>query len=103
MIVVSPFSRGGLVCSDTFDHTSTLRFLETRFRARVPNLTAWRRRKTGDLTSAFNFAARPKYGQPSLPTPAGSSQCTAKPLPVTPGPFPKQQKGHRKRPSGIVG
>ena len=31
MLVVSPFSRGGYVCSDTFDHTSQLRFLETRF------------------------------------------------------------------------
>ena len=59
MLVVSPFSRGGLVSSDTFDHTSTLRFLETRFGARVPNLSAWRRKTTGDLTSAFNFAAKP--------------------------------------------
>jgi hypothetical protein len=54
MLVVSPFSRGGLVCSDTFDHTSTLRLLETRFGVEVPNLSAWRRRVTGDLTSAFN-------------------------------------------------
>ena len=59
MLVVSPFSRGGLVCSDTFDHTSTLRFLETRFGAQVPNLSKWRRGVTGDLTSAFNFAASP--------------------------------------------
>jgi phospholipase C len=58
MLVVSPFSRGGLVCSDTFDHTSTLRFLETRFGVRVPNLSSWRRKVTGDLTSAFNFALR---------------------------------------------
>ena len=36
MLVVSPFSRGGLVSSDTFDHTSTLRFLETRFGVEVP-------------------------------------------------------------------
>ena len=67
MIVVSPFSRGGLVCPDTFDHTSTLRFIETRFRARVPNLSRWRRGVTGDLTSAFDFAAKPRYGQPALP------------------------------------
>ena len=31
MLVVSPFSRGGYVCSDVLDHTSHLRFLETRF------------------------------------------------------------------------
>lgn len=28
-IVISPFSRGGHICSDVFDHTSLLRFLET--------------------------------------------------------------------------
>src|SRR5262249_14593665 len=31
MLVISPYSRGGFVCSETFDHTSLLRFLETRF------------------------------------------------------------------------
>ena len=64
MLVVSPFTRGGLVCSDTFDHTSTLRFLETRFGVEVPNLSAWRRSVTGDLTSAFNFAAPPNASVP---------------------------------------
>src|SRR5215471_5457590 len=29
MLIVSPFSRGGFVSSDLFDHTSVLRFLET--------------------------------------------------------------------------
>ena len=29
-LVISPFSRGGYVCSQTFDHTSLLRFIETR-------------------------------------------------------------------------
>ncbi len=37
LLVVSPFSRGGYVCSDTFDHTSQLRFLETRFGVKAPN------------------------------------------------------------------
>src|SRR5581483_10645905 len=55
-LVVSPFARGGFVCSQPFDHTSTLRFIETRFGAEVPNLSSWRRSVTGDLTSAFNFA-----------------------------------------------
>ncbi len=108
MLVVSPFSRGGLVCSDVFDHTSTLRFLETRFGARVPNLSAWRRRVTGDLTSAFNFAGVPRYGKPSLPRPSPSAgtMClpsTATPLTATTGPFPRQEHGRRRRPSGIVG
>ena len=38
-LIVSPFSRGGFVCSDTFDHTSTLQLLEARFGVEVPNLT----------------------------------------------------------------
>src|SRR6202790_5156882 len=40
MLIVSPFSRGGFVSSGLFDHTSVLRFLETRFGAEVPNLSA---------------------------------------------------------------
>jgi phospholipase C len=106
MLVVSPFSRGGLVCSNTFDHTSTLRFLETRFRVRVPNLSAWRRKHTGDLTAAFDFAAAPMYGRPRLPkvNVGQFAKCdipSEKP-PVVKGGFPKQEKGKRGRPSGIV-
>ena len=102
MLVVSPFSRGGLVCSDRFDHTSTLRFLETRFGARVPNLSAWRRRTTGDLTSAFNFAARPNASRPALAAP-GSTTCSgAPPVAATAQPFPRQPKVKRRKPSGIV-
>ena len=55
MMIVSPFSRGGFLCSDVFDHTSILRFLEARFGAEVPNLSEWRREVTGDLTSAFQL------------------------------------------------
>jgi phospholipase C len=104
MLVVSPFSRGGLVCSDTFDHTSTLRFLETRFGVRVPNLSSWRRKATGDLTSAFNFAAAPRTGVPSLPQPDATTAVCAQNTPVTvpSQPFPKQERGKRRRPSGIV-
>jgi phospholipase C len=102
MLVVSPFSRGGLVCSKTFDHTSTLRFLETRFGVEVPNLSKWRRQTTGDLTDAFNFAAKPKNGAPSLPTVAADSCSAWTPPTTTSGPFPKQEKGTRKRPSGVV-
>jgi phospholipase C len=65
--VVSPFSRGGYVCGDTFDHTSTLRLLETRFGVEVPNLTAWRRATCGDLTSAFGFGEPPRLDVPPMP------------------------------------
>jgi phospholipase C len=55
MIVVSPWSKGGYVCSQTFDHTSIIQFMEARFGVHEPNISAWRRTVSGDLTSAFNF------------------------------------------------
>ena len=67
MLIISPFSRGGFISSDLFDHTSVLRFLETRFGAEVPNLSAWRRATVGDMTSAFNFT-KPDTSIPSLPS-----------------------------------
>ena len=90
------------MCSKTFDHTSTLRFLETRFGVEVPNLSKWRRETTGDLTAAFNFAAKPKNGRPSLPTVAPDSCPVWAPPKSTGGPFPKQEQGKRKKPSGVV-
>ncbi|MHB8656441.1 MAG: alkaline phosphatase family protein [Solirubrobacteraceae bacterium] len=71
MLVVSPFARGGFVCTETFDHTSVLRFLETRFGAEVPNLTAWRRGVVGDLTTAFNFV-KVNSSVPALPQPSAA-------------------------------
>jgi len=56
-IVVSPWTRGGFVCSEVFDHTSVLRFLERRFGVMEPNISAWRRTVCGDLTSCFDFRA----------------------------------------------
>ncbi|WP_033294064.1 phosphocholine-specific phospholipase C [Amycolatopsis jejuensis] len=66
MLVVSPWSRGGWVCSETFDHTSIVRFLEKRFRVQEPNISPWRRAVCGDLTSAFDFR-RTDRGVPELP------------------------------------
>ncbi|MFI5879856.1 phosphocholine-specific phospholipase C [Streptomyces sp. NPDC051554] len=56
MIVVSPWSKGGYVCSETFDHTSVIRFMETRFGVHEPNISPWRRAICGDLTGAFDFS-----------------------------------------------
>ena len=59
MIVASPWSRGGWVNSQLFDHTSTLmfleRFVEGKFgkTVREDNISAWRRAISGDLTSIF--------------------------------------------------
>jgi phospholipase C len=55
MYVISPWSRGGWVNSQVFDHTSVIRFLEQRFGVHEPNISPWRRAVCGDLTSAFNF------------------------------------------------
>jgi phospholipase C len=66
-LAISPFSAGGYLCSDTFDHTSILRFIETRFGVPVPNLTAWRRSVTGDLTTALALSKPPVTAVPPLP------------------------------------
>jgi phospholipase C len=56
MYIVSPWSKGGWVNSQVFDHTSTLRFVERRFGVAESNISPWRRAVSGDLTSCFNFA-----------------------------------------------
>jgi phospholipase C len=66
-LVVSPFSRGGYLCSDVSDNTSTLRFIESRFGVTVPNLSAWRRSVTTDMTSALALSRPPDTSVPSLP------------------------------------
>ncbi len=78
MIVVSPFSTGGYVCHDTFDHTSQLRLLETLFGATVPNLSSWRRSVTGDLTAALPHTGAPNTTAPTLPV--TSDNVHAKPI-----------------------
>src|SRR6266404_1631659 len=111
MLVISPFSRGGFVSSDLFDHTSVLRFLETRFGAEVPNLSAWRRAAVGDLTSALNFK-KPDQSIPNLPStlpgiPQAIVQCAANLAGTTPYTVPNpqtvptQEAGSAPRPSGV--
>ncbi|MBP2157529.1 MULTISPECIES: phosphocholine-specific phospholipase C [Asticcacaulis] len=55
MYAISPWSKGGYVASEVFDHTSVIRFLERRFGVQEPNISAWRRAVCGDLTSCFDF------------------------------------------------
>jgi len=111
-LVISPFSKGGFVCHDTFDHTSTLRLIETRFGVEVPHLTPWRRSITGDLTSAFNFAT-PDFTRPTLPIVGPTNfdahpECITEELTMAPSPTPTQQTlphqepGTRPSPSGVV-
>ena len=101
MIVVSPWTRGGWVSSEVFDHTSVIRFLETWTAAigkpaTCPNISTWRRAVCGDLTSVFDFTA-PVYGLPALPdtsTVIGESSCTLLPNPTpTTNALPAQESG----------
>ena len=107
LLVLSPFSRGGFLCSETFDHTSLLRFLETRFGAEVPNLSAWRREVTGDLTGAFNFAQpndtmgrHPRIELSESEVVEGGCEEKNAPLVVPPNSFPVQEEREWGHPSG---
>ena len=102
-LVISPFSRGGYISGTTFDHTSTLRLLETRFGVEVPNLSKWRRDTCGDMTTAFAFHA-PRLDIPHLPETAAAVRMAEQramrlPRPVVPATqaMPKQETGPRTR------
>ena len=102
LIVVSPWTKGGWVNSQLFDHTSVLRLLEARFGVAEPQITSWRRAITGDLTSVFDFAAADRAAAIGLPNAAGlparalaqASLPTPRP-PTIPTPPPHQEPGAR--------
>ena len=60
MVIASPWSKGGFVNSQVFDHTSSLMFMEkwlskkTGKNIKSNNISDWRRNICGDLTSAFH-------------------------------------------------
>lgn len=102
-LVVSPWSKGGRVNSQLFDHTSQLRFLETWLtegkglsfdKVRCRHLSPWRRAVCGDLTSVFDFAG------PDAVWPAGVPRSAAYPkhggskdaLPPATQSLPRQEK-----------
>jgi phospholipase C len=100
-IIVSPWTVGGLVCHDTFDHTSVIQLLETVTGVPNPNITAWRRKTAGNLTAALGTTASGVI--PRLPaTTAELEQAEAEVvrfrLPDIPGrkqSFPVQSAGSR--------
>lgn len=124
-LIMSPYSRGGLVASQHYDHTSQLRLLERRFgvpipghdpNAHQPGLSSWRRDSVGDLTDAFDFGSPPADAPPPLPTPDPATVANAvrecirilratldrgEPYPVPPNQMPVQDSTPpRRHPSG---
>jgi phospholipase C len=100
MFVVSPWSKGGWVSSETFDHTSVIRFMERRFGVLEPNITPWRRAVAGDLTSAFDFS-RVESAVPPLPDTSewkpfdDKRHPSYRPTPPAQGSMPNQEPGIR--------
>ncbi|MEV7405781.1 phosphocholine-specific phospholipase C [Streptomyces sp. NPDC091267] len=100
MIVVSPWSTGGYVCSETFDHTSIIRFMESRFGVHEPNISPWRRAICGDLTSAFDFRLNAGHATrlpdtDSYRPPNPEPYQTYTPVPPTTATMPRQEPGTR--------
>ena len=103
-LLVSPLSRGGYVCSEIFDHTSTLRLIEARFGVEIAGLSAWRRRICGDLTSALALGTAPQWDVPAMPETAhalGLAEARVMTLPAPEVPvkqvMPTQEPGRRRR------
>ena len=100
MIVVSPWSKGGWVNSELFDHASLIQFIEKRFDLREENITPWRRAVCGDLTSAFNFK-NPNDSVVHLPStvayvpPDNEKHPDYKPVPPVNQAMPVQEQGVR--------
>jgi len=106
MLVVSPWSKGGWVCSEVFDHTSLIRFLEKRFAHHKrdlieANITPWRRTVCGDLTSAFDFR-NPNAAPVPLPDTSAYEPLNHNrypdyvPTPPTTQSVPRQEPGVRR-------
>jgi phospholipase C len=100
-LMISPFSKGGHVVSNVYDHTSQLQLLEKRFGVHIPNISKWRRKTVGDLSQTLMRKA-PDASVPSLPKtavlmPQGgscmvSNQITDADSGAAVGKFPRKQK-----------
>ncbi len=110
MTVISPWSVGGFVSSEVFDHTSVLRFLEEWTGVREPNISDWRRTACGDLTSAFDFATAQRQPEVEQPGPVPASVRRWSPVPPVDQVLPEHEPGSRParpvpyapRASGVV-
>ncbi|TDO21657.1 phosphocholine-specific phospholipase C [Pedobacter duraquae] len=124
LVIASPWSRGGNVCSEVFDHTSVLQLMEkllshrTGKKIEAANISSWRRTICGDLSSVFQpyhgesvkFPVRPVkerfmeqiYNSQFKPDPLGYIQLSAAQIaeanahPSISSVLPKQEPGIRK-------
>ena len=104
LMILSPWTRGGWVYSETADHTSVIRLMERWTKAigkpaRSRQISPWRRRVCSDLVRAFDFE-HPVYGLPKLPSVTADDvvdyPVTAyRPNPVT-NEMPAQEPGTRR-------
>jgi phospholipase C len=100
-VIVSPWTVGGFVCHDTFDHTSVTRLLELVTGVTNPNITQWRRQTVGDFTAALGSVPSGRF--PRLPgtkaqLEAAESEVLEFQLPPIPGAsqtFPVQPPGSK--------
>ncbi len=101
LLIVSPWTRGNIVLSQVFDHTSVIKLIESRFNVSCPNISPWRRMVTGDMTAAFDWD-HPNYTWPTLPDTSSYPndtiyQCEHLPKPEIPATqtYPQQEPGTR--------
>jgi phospholipase C len=103
-IIVSPWTAGGWVCSEPFDHTSNLQLLECVTGVEAPNISAWRRQTFGDFTSALRFDGH-RAAPPSLRGTQEADTLARQTYASLPAPrfpsadqvLPSQQPGRRPR------
>jgi phospholipase C len=92
LVMISPWTRGGYVCSEVFDHTSTIMLIEEWSKslgkpAICPYISDWRRSVSGNMLSAIDFT-RFDNSFPALPAAASLLAIAAKDntLPAVPQP-----------------
>jgi phospholipase C len=100
-VIVSPWTVGGFVCHDTFDHTSVTRLIELVTGVTNPNITAWRRQTVGDFSSALGmfpsrrFARLPDTKRQLERAEEEVIKFQLPPYPGTNQPFPVQPPGSK--------
>jgi phospholipase C len=95
------------VCSDLNDHTSVLKFLERFTGVEATNISSWRRKLVGDLTTGLQGFGG-EAGPPVLPDTSGpltlADYTSTLPLPAFPGAdqtFPVQASRRHHGPKPI--